>query len=391
MVSTTQTQETKKTGARLGLLDGLRISAALIVVLYHYTAWGHSHWGLKAPEAWPILSQFSRYGLIGVQLFFLISGFVILMSVQGKNLIHFIGSRLGRLYPAYWLAVIAAAVLTFKIWPDARDGRSREDIVPNLTMVQQGMGVRDLDGVYWTLWVEFRFYVLLALLLVVGLVKIKNIMWLSFIWPTLGILLHVAGMDKAQEWIAGQYAAQFAAGMVLFLIYQNGHTIGRWAMVAFNTVVSAYFTGLKGSFDNDYLSGLTVPAWHFSLLAVLCVALLAVCTLTPLKNVQARWLVVAGSLTYPLYLFHQIWGWWIIHSLSDTMNKYVLLALTFAIMLLVAYLVARFIEKPVGLWLRNESIKSLTALSAWAQRLPVSGLGSATRKSKYRQSWHQIR
>jgi len=52
--------------------------------------------------------------LIGVQLFFLLSGFVILMSVQGKNLIHFIGSRLGRLYPAYWLAVIAAAVLTFK-------------------------------------------------------------------------------------------------------------------------------------------------------------------------------------------------------------------------------------------------------------------------------------
>ncbi|MGO2484456.1 MAG: acyltransferase family protein, partial [Glutamicibacter ardleyensis] len=67
-MSTTQTQETKKTGARLGLLDGLRISAALIVVLYHYTAWGHSHWGLKAPDAWPILSQFSRYGLIGVQL-----------------------------------------------------------------------------------------------------------------------------------------------------------------------------------------------------------------------------------------------------------------------------------------------------------------------------------
>ncbi|MGP9489129.1 acyltransferase family protein [Glutamicibacter sp. 287] len=390
-MSKTETQESKKSGARLGLLDGLRISAALIVVLYHYTTWGHSHWGVKAPDAWPVLSEFTRYGSIGVQLFFLISGFVILMSVQGKSIIHFIGSRLGRLYPAYWLAVIAAAILTFKIWPAEKDGRSGGDIVPNLTMVQQGMGVRDLDGVYWTLWVEFRFYVLLGLLLVLGLVKTKNIMWLAFIWPALGILLHVAEMPKMQDWFAGQYAAQFAAGMVLFLIYQNGHTLGRWALVAFNTVVSAYFTGLKGSFDSDFLSGLTVPSWHFSVLAVLCVALLALCVLTPLKYVQARWLVVAGSLTYPLYLFHQLWGWWIIDSLSASVNKYVLLVLTISLMLIVAYLVARFVEKPVGLWLRNESIKSLTALNGWAKKLPLPEAIAASRERKYQQSWHQSR
>ncbi|WP_347037637.1 acyltransferase family protein [Glutamicibacter halophytocola] len=89
-------------------MDALRITAALIVVFYHYTAWGHDHWGTKAPEFWPVLSEFTRYGQLGVRLFFLISGFVILMSLQGKNVIGFIGSRVGRLYPAYWLAVIAA-------------------------------------------------------------------------------------------------------------------------------------------------------------------------------------------------------------------------------------------------------------------------------------------
>lgn len=383
-MSNIEVQSAKKTGARLGLLDALRITAAVVVVLYHYTAWGHGYWGTLAPKEWPILSQFTRYGAIGVQLFFLISGFVILMSVQGKSLTQFVGSRLGRLYPAYWVAVIAAAILTFKIWPQVKDGRTSDDIVPNLTMAQDALGVRDLDGVYWTLWVELRFYILLGLLLVFRLIKNKHIMWLAFLWPSLGVILHHAGKDKAQEWIAGQYAALFAAGMVIFLIYKHGHTISRWLLLLFNTVIAAYFTGIKGRADSAYLSKLDVPAWHFSVLAVACVALLALCALTRLNRVQAKWLVVAGSLTYPLYLFHQLWGWWMIDQLSDVMNKYVLLALTIVVMGTVAYLVARFIEKPVGLWLRNESIKGLSAVSAWASGLPRPVL--TARELKYQRS-----
>ncbi|MCW4464144.1 acyltransferase [Glutamicibacter sp. MNS18] len=376
---------------RLGLLDALRIVAALVVVLYHYTAWGHQHWGEGALEAWPILSQFTIYGSIGVQLFFLISGFVILMSVQGKGLIQFIGSRLGRLYPAYWLAVAAAALLTFRLWPAAKDGRTTQDIVPNLTMAQAGMGVRDLDGVYWTLWVELRFYLILAVLVAFGLVRDRVILWLSLLWPVLGLYLHISNATKAQEWVMGQYAPLFAIGMVTFLMHRGMQTPWRWLLIAFNTVLACYFTGVKGRKDSDFLSGVDIPAWHFSVLVLGCIVLLLLCTLTPLKTVHARWMVTAGMLTYPLYLFHQLWGWWMIEQFSSVLNKYVLLTLTVVLMLALAYLVARFIEKPAGLWLRNEFIRSATWLTRKAGEAAAASAAWITPARKYQPLSRQIR
>ncbi|MHA7157099.1 acyltransferase family protein [Glutamicibacter endophyticus] len=339
--------------ARLGLLDGLRITAALTVVFYHYTAWGHSHWGTKAPDAWPILSEITRYGSIGVQLFFLISGFVILMSVQGKSVLQFVASRAGRLYPAYWLAVLAAAVLTFILWPEASDGRTTGDILPNLTMMQTAMDVRDLDGVYWTLWAELRFYFLLGIMLALGWTKSHHIMLLSVLWPAVGLYFKFTGATTSMEWVLGQYSSLFCIGMLLFVIYTEGSSLTRWLLIGVNTLIASYHTGLKGAFDSSYLSGLEVPAWHFALLCTLCVAVVALCTVTPLNRVYSRWLVFAGSLTYPLYLIHELWGWWIIESLHLKINQYILLPLTIAIVLLVAYLISRFVEKPAGLLLRN--------------------------------------
>ena len=376
---------------RLGLLDALRITAALIVVLYHYTAWGHHHWGREVAETWPVLSQFTIYGSMGVQLFFLISGFVILMSVQGKGLIQFLGSRLGRLYPAYWLAVAAAALLTFRLWPDAKDGRTTDDIVPNLTMAQAGMGVRDLDGVYWTLWVELRFYLLLAVLLVFGLVRERVILWLSLLWPMLGVYLHVIEASKMQEWVMGTYASLFCIGMLAFLMYRGRQTPWHWLLIAMNTVIACYFTGIKGHKDAAYLSDVQIPAWHFSLLVLGCIVLLLVCVLTPLNTVHARWMVTAGTLTYPLYLIHQLWGWWIIEQFHGMVNKYVLLAATTAIMLALAYLIARYVEKPVGLWLRNEFIRSASWLKGKLHETVLTGVPSAIRERKYQPLSRQTR
>jgi len=238
--------------------------------------------------------------------------------------------------------------------------------------------------------VELRFYILLGLMLALGMVKNKHIMWLCALWPGIGLYLHFTKLEEAQDWFAGQYAALFAAGMMLYMIYSNGHTLMRWMLLLFDTAIAALFTGIKGRFDAGYLSGLDVPAWHFQMLAVVCVAILAVCTLTPLKHIQARWMAVAGSLTFPLYLFHQLWGWWIIEELHGMLNKYVLLFGLIAFMLGWAYLVARFVEKPFGLPLRNATIKTLSASKELVEKAfthhPLS-----IPEPKYQQSWHQSR
>jgi peptidoglycan/LPS O-acetylase OafA/YrhL len=94
-------QATGTKSARLLELDGLRGLAALSVVLYHYTYMYNQFFGHRTKP----LATFSR-GMFGVDLFFIISGFVILMTVsRADNVLDFVVSRLSRIYPVYWVAI----------------------------------------------------------------------------------------------------------------------------------------------------------------------------------------------------------------------------------------------------------------------------------------------
>ena len=368
--------DTSRPARRLGLLDGLRLAAALCVVLYHYTAWGHDYWGANAPQAWPVLSQFSRYGQLGVQLFFLISGFVILKSAEGRSVGQFAASRIARLYPAYWLAVLAASALTFIGWPQIADGRTPGDALLNLSMAQGAVQAPDMDGVFWTLWVELKFYLLLGLLLALRQVRPGRMLGLCLAWPAAGLAAQAAGMEKLGEWICAPYASLFAAGMALYLIHQHGHSLARWLVLAANAGLSAWLAGIKGHADARLLSNLDVPAWHFALLVLLCVAVLLAVVLTPLSKVHAPFLAAAGALTYPLYLFHQLWGWWLIARLHQVVERHWLLAGIVLLMLGWAWLVSRYVEALAGPRLRAACLSCFAA----AHR--------AIRALKYRRSLH---
>ena len=86
---------------RLRVLDGLRLVAALAVVAFHYTGRDNPAWGESVRTVFPTLSPVTLYGGFGPYLFFMISGFVILMSTWGRPVHSFVASRVGRIYPAY--------------------------------------------------------------------------------------------------------------------------------------------------------------------------------------------------------------------------------------------------------------------------------------------------
>ncbi|MFF4602817.1 acyltransferase family protein [Streptomyces sp. NPDC001339] len=97
-------------------------------------------WSGRTRTIFPSLHRISQYGWIGVEVFFLISGFVICMSSWGRSLGDFVVSRAARLYPAYWAAVlISATVISF--WPQVRHITGWNQVATNLTMLQHGMGV----------------------------------------------------------------------------------------------------------------------------------------------------------------------------------------------------------------------------------------------------------
>lgn len=135
---------------RLRELDALRGLAALSVCFFHFAL---DYQG-------GILSlNYFKYGSTGVDLFFMISGFVIFMSINSsKSLKDFWFLRFIRLFPSYWLSMLIALV-TFYIFSNySMPGKL--NLSGNILMIQPVFRTNYLVGAYWTLYVELCFYVL---------------------------------------------------------------------------------------------------------------------------------------------------------------------------------------------------------------------------------------
>lgn len=341
------------------------------MVLYHYTAWHHGNWGIEpAKDAWPLLSKFTVFGNMGVQLFFVISGFVILLSSYGKKPAQFIGSRVGRLFPAYWVAVILTGTLVFFIWPEIGSRLSLWDWAVNMTMLQGGTGNPHIDGVYWTLWAELRFYALILALMLLGWQTPGRLLAFAGIWPVAALAAPLVPGNFVAQALMAEYAPLFAGGMALFLLYRFGHTPLRWAVLLLNVCLAAYHTGKSGSREALELVGYNIPEQAYWVIVAGIFAAIAVLSLTPLRRVSFPGLALAGALTYPLYLLHQVWGWWFISLLSPLLPAPVVLTLVLGIVGLAAYLVHRCVERRFGRVL-GQRTTALVQAAADLRRRPV--------------------
>jgi peptidoglycan/LPS O-acetylase OafA/YrhL len=173
---------------RLYVIDGIRLVAALMVAVHHYAGTnranqpGNAIWDRPASEIMPTLFHFASFGWIGVEIFFVISGFVICMSCWGRTPKDFFVSRVIRLYPAYWVGV-AFTTVSMIVLPGVWRRPPGRDILLNFTMLQSGSNVPDVDIVYWTLWSELRFYLLFMVVVAMGLTHAAR----SRAWP--GVLV----------------------------------------------------------------------------------------------------------------------------------------------------------------------------------------------------------
>lgn len=346
---------------RLLLLDCLRLVAALAVVSYHYTAvFGSLFWGVPSLEVFPKLSGITAYGALGVQLFFIISGFVILMSAYGRTIGQFASSRISRLFPAYWAAVILAALLLLVITRGEMNKVTWTDALVNMTMLQQSIGVKSLDGVFWTLWVELLFYVAIAFFLWRGMTY-RRLLAFIFLWPLLGMLSIQSGSGILQALLIPDYSPLFAVGMGLYLIHVHGHDLVRWMAVGINVALACHQTASR------FLPGMSQSTGHelspevvwFVILGF--AAVVALITTTPLRHAGWKWMGAAGALTYPLYLVHEMWGWWIIKSVHETIGNWPSVFLATACTLLLAWLIHRFIEHRFASKLKKALLRSLTS------------------------------
>ncbi|QKG25838.1 acyltransferase family protein [Actinomadura verrucosospora] len=336
---------------RLRELDLLRFLAAAAVVLYHFTGFGGAGpWPEHAREVFPALGAVTRYGYLGVDLFFVISGFVILMSAWGRSPGEFGVSRLVRLMPAYWASVLLGVV----VYAVFRKGHGVPGlVVPNLTMLQGGLGVQNVDAVYWTLWVEMHFYVLAAVLAWIGITYRSCLVFMA-VWLFGGVFADEAGSRFLQIMLVPTWSPYFIAGMALFLIHRFGPTLLLWGYVAVSYLLALHWGGWRA--DGAFKGSAHLPV--AAAVTGIFVVMILVAT-GRLRWVRWRGLTVLGALTYPLYLVHSQLALPLLDALYPGVNRWVALAAVIAASLALAYAVHRLVERPGAAWMRAKLMASL--------------------------------
>jgi len=345
---------------RLIALDGLRLFAAIFVVFYHYTARKGPVW--DGSVVWPHLGAISQYGYLGVNLFFLISGFVILMTAWRQDIKGYVASRVSRLFPAYWFCVAATTVLLLVIW-QGKSKLSIWDAITNLTMAQEAFGMDHVDGVYWTLWAELRFYFLIGIFMYVGITR-QRIVTLCSIWPVAAAMAHHAKMDLIADILIWPYAPYFAAGMIFYLIYKDGNSKLLWFLIAFEWIYTIPYTIDHAHWINRKLSYFQASDATTVAATVVCFAMVAACGSRIALKIQWRWLTAGGLLTYPLYLIHEWWGWYCLKIFHAHFSAWIALIGSILAMFLAAYLIQRFMEAPLTWRIRRWINEDLTRVAA---------------------------
>jgi peptidoglycan/LPS O-acetylase OafA/YrhL len=333
---------------RLYALDGLRLVAALAVAAYHFLAVDNtrSPWGQAGKTIFPSADLLAHYGWLGVEIFFMISGFVICMSTWGRTVGDFFRSRVTRLYPAYWFCACVTA-LALVITPAVFDAPSFTDWLVNMTMLQDAVGTPRLDPSYWTLWAEMRFYLLFALVVWMGLTY-KRVLVFGLGWTI------VAAIAKTAEWklldivAMPKYAPYFLVGVGLYLVHRFGHHLLTWLLIGTNLAFCLDQAVARMEYQVANVQHQALSPWLVCAVVLLGFAYILATARGRMSWLNRPWLVAAGALTYPFYLLHQQVGFSLIHHLYERagLSAYLVLPLTFGVLLGAAWVVHRLVERP---------------------------------------------
>ena len=332
---------------RLYAVDGIRLLAALMVAVHHYAGTRRVNqphnliWDRPAADIMPTVFHVANYGWIGVEIFFVISGFVICMSCWGRTPKQFFISRVVRLYPAYWFAVLFTTAVLVTL-PGVWERFPARDVLLNLTMLQSGAGVMNVDGVYWTLWSELRFYLLFLVVVWMGLTY-RRVVAFCCMWGAAAMLAPAAKWPVLELIADPEAAWYFIAGLALYLMHRFGQDLLLWGILGMAWLMGQKELGTRID-EVEHVGSWRGAVLIFTVFLLLMVAVALGWT----DRIRWRWLVTAGSLTYPLYLMHYAAGTAVISRLRDDRDPRLLVAAVLTGFLLLSWAVHRLVERPLA-------------------------------------------
>jgi len=296
-------------------------------------------------QQFPWLEGVAKYGYLGVELFFVISGFVILMTALNSTPAGFVTSRITRLYPAF---VCGVTLTTLAIVMDARElfSVTPQQYLVNLTMVGLLSGVEPVDRVYWTLVVEMKFY--FWVFLVMCLKLHRRMEWVLTVWLAIILCVSFFGHRWAVEFaLFPEWAPYFIAGATFYLVRRDGLNLHKAGLLAIAYVLSLkcvlrYLEYMETEYPTELSKFVVLGVITAIYLAFLAIALRKTAFLNRPE------FYILGALTYPLYLLHERIGFILFNVFGAHIEKHLLLIGVMASMLALSYLVHAQVEHRVG-------------------------------------------
>lgn len=354
---------TRRPQERLDTLDGLRALAVAAVVLYHYcyfwTPAGNGHSVIAYGDALAGL-PFANIGYLGVHLFFVISGFVILLTLERtSSLKEFLLRRTVRLWPALLIFGTVTFAIVSMLGPEELRVGWWEYVLSlvilppqHVGMLVGGDGWKWLDGAYWSLFVEVKFYIVIGVLFFAFPQRVITA-WIVFELVTLAIGLQTYAVGghlwrMLDGFIFQPYVPYFSFGLAAYANWsgRGGKAVQLLAMLAILHAALLPAIELVRHPQEDpwirveVLAGQTIIFLVFYLLAWRRLSLSFL-----------GWppLVRAGRASYGIYLLHQNVG---VALLSLPLFAAPLVGvggalLVFAGVVLIAVLVYERVERPL--------------------------------------------
>jgi peptidoglycan/LPS O-acetylase OafA/YrhL len=301
--------------------------------------------------SYPELAWFAKYGYLGVELFFMISGYVIPWSIRDRSVADFAVARVIRLYPTYWLCVALLAAVP-PLLGDWRFHLPLRDTLLNLTMFAELFGARYLDGVFWTLVTEMQFYALVAV--VVGVFGFQRLPTALLVWLVIGagtsVLAKASGTQPV--YLGGTYYMYFCFGAACYFLHHIERSRTVYALLGLSVpLMLAHGVHKAGAIAESYRAPMSA--------AVVCALLLASAAAVFFSRaLSARMkagatVALLGGLTYPLYLLHENIGYALLNTMFSVETRWLGLAYTIAFSLAASAAVYLWFDLPVRRWLRR--------------------------------------
>jgi len=293
-----------KKNTRIEALDGLRFIAFLMVMCYHYLF--ASPMAGFIPKEYAINAFF--FGDFGVDLFFLISGFVISLSSDGRTPFKFIKSRVNRIVPTF--IIFGFITLLFAVSLPMVDAKERiVSLLYSFTFFPQAFGHHFFSDIYWTIQKEVTFYLLVFIMMIAGIWS-RYKKEICFAWMFIAFsnqfIIHSAVLNYL---FLTEHAGHFIVGIIIYDMRKNKPTPFDAALIILGVIL--IYNRMVGF--NSYIRHSFDYSVSDSSLLLACISLVtSTWCASNVSEVGKHYNAVKflGAMTYPLYLIHADVGFW---------------------------------------------------------------------------------